>query len=164
MGVVGKRRGPALTVKSQSHRSQPKPCPQASIGKLSGHPWNHGLPGPGHDSRFARCLNPKGSKGNGLGSSDRPAWPAPICGLSPWGSRSGSSSGGGLDHPRHAWAAAGENRIWGLSAGGCDPGRAAPTALRWPACGLGGQRAVLFGSVCRSVQLVQILDASGSWS
>jgi hypothetical protein len=53
MGVIGKQRDqgeeqggenrdPALTVKSQNHRSQPKPWIQDSTGKLSGHPWNHG--------------------------------------------------------------------------------------------------------------------------
>ena len=32
----GKNRDPALTVKSQNHRSQPKPLTQDSTGKLSG--------------------------------------------------------------------------------------------------------------------------------
>ena len=48
-----------------------QPCPgnRRRLRDLSGHPWNHGLPGRGHGSRLARCLNPKGSKGNGPGSS-----------------------------------------------------------------------------------------------
>ena len=107
----------------------------------------------------ARCLNPKGSKGNELASSDRPTGVTGMLGLSgftvtdcdwgrstrdlqgthpsvvchpaslrrwqrvaPWGSRSGSSSGGGLDHPRHAWTAAGESQDigsqrWGFRSG-----------------------------------------------
>ena len=76
----GKNRDPALTVKSQNHRSQPKPLTQDSTGKLSGHPWNH-VPGGRPDPRprsaaraaaarlSARCLNPKGSKGNDPASS-----------------------------------------------------------------------------------------------
>jgi hypothetical protein len=48
-----------------------QPCPgnRRRLRDLSGHPWNHGLLGSGHGSRLARCLNPKGSKGNGPGSS-----------------------------------------------------------------------------------------------
>ena len=49
----GKNRDPALTVKSQNHRSQPKPCTQDSTGKLSGHPWNHGSELLRHDCALA---------------------------------------------------------------------------------------------------------------
>ena len=38
----GKNRDPALTVKSQKHRSQPKPCTHDSTSKLLGNQWNHG--------------------------------------------------------------------------------------------------------------------------
>jgi hypothetical protein len=42
MGVIGKQRDPALTVKSQNHRSQPEPRTQNSTDELSGHPRNQG--------------------------------------------------------------------------------------------------------------------------
>ena len=38
----GKNRDPPLTVKSQKHRSQPKPCTLDSTSKLLGNQWNHG--------------------------------------------------------------------------------------------------------------------------